>query len=115
MKWRQADAVISDNFVRKSVGKWTFYYPQVEYEYSVEGKKISCDRLSYRSIRFNNRQKTSKFLEIYALGSKTIVYYDPNVPHEAVLITGWGSSWDYFDLFAGIWLIAVGISVWLYV
>ena len=76
--------ILQSSVRRDSSGAAGAYYPDMLYEYFVEGKSIWGWRLSYEE---ESRSKTywEKRLTGYAVGSLAAVYYDPQNPKESIL------------------------------
>ena len=72
------------------------YHPVVTYNYDVEGQSFTSDR--YRlgdgpnTGNFNSREKARKHSEQWKAGEAVEVYYNPESPDSAVLVTeaSWG-------------------------
>jgi len=78
----------SNFYDRDSSGTWqkTFYFPNVQYEYSVMGKTYTGKRIAFGASRgFRSRAPAEKILERYPVGATVTVYYNPNDPADAVL------------------------------
>jgi hypothetical protein len=71
--------------VRKdTVGHTEDYYPDVLYEYFVDGKSIWGWRLSYEEEP-KSREYWEKRLATYAQGATVPVYYNPALPKDSIL------------------------------
>ncbi len=61
------------------------FYPVVEYEYTVNDKKYSSDRLSLSVDQKSNPKSFEPILKKYAPGTAVKVFYNPDNPADAVL------------------------------
>lgn len=98
---------------RDSLGAPDEFYPDVLYEYFVDGKSIWGWRLSYE-----DEPRTRKYWEDrlakYSQGSAVPVYYDTRAPKEAILEKKYDSLyriWMKLALGAGFLLAGVLLSV----
>jgi Protein of unknown function (DUF3592) len=93
-QWPHTQGIVLRSFVlvsKDSDGEG--YTPQVEYEYSVEGKKYRGMRLRYGQTGSWNRKQAERIIGPYVAGSSVPVAYAPSDPEQAVLVRGmsWGN------------------------
>ena len=86
--WRtvtgQVVAASVEETARTQVDDDTFYYPQVEFQYVVEGHVYTGRQAVGRP--YNVAFKANQTLARYPVGSDVTVYYDPEGPGEARLV-----------------------------
>ena len=109
--WPAAEAHITESGWRTRVGDSSDMYPHVKYDYTVEGKQYSSDRLTYAS----SEELPKHFLDEFPVGATVPVYYDPASPQTSVLITG-STSWHSGTIAVGgiavcVALVMIGFAV----
>jgi len=82
------------------------YCPVIEYEYTVNGKKYSSDRLSLSVDQKSRPEYLEPVLKKYSPGTAVNVFYNPDDPADAVLEKANWLHWIFY-VFGAIWL-----SVW---
>ncbi len=92
------------------------YYPVIEYEYTVNDKRYTSDRLSSQS--FDQRLKSSPrylepILKKYAPGTAVKVFYNPDNPADAVLEKVNTMHWIFY-VFGTIWLAVWTLALLIY-
>jgi hypothetical protein len=91
--------ILSSEVVRKTSsssngGSSTTYHAEVEYEYTIDGKKYFSDRVSFGQYGSSDRGHASGIVNLYSPGETAVVYYNPEDYKIAVLQTGAGfGSW----------------------
>ena len=105
------EAHITESGWRTRVGDSSKMYPHVKYDYTVEGKQYSSDRLTYAS----SADLPKHFLHEFPVGATVPVYYDPASPQTSVLITG-STSWHSGTIAVGgiavcVALVMIGFAV----
>lgn len=105
--WRVLASHMDARRSRSSEGGYsTSYYAVVLYEYMVEGKRYQSDRLTLgNTIGTNFTGGVQKKLQLYPVGSRVEVFYDPNDPTEAALEIKAPSGKIY--LFIALFIIAI--------
>ncbi len=90
--WSRTQGIVVRSFVLvdETDGRES-YTPQVEYEYSVGGKKYLGRRLRYGQIGSSSRKRAERVIVPYTSGTSTQVWFNPRDPSDAVLVSG--SSW----------------------
>jgi len=68
---------------RTNPGDWSFYFPMVLFEYTVEGQRYTGAQGVDRAYQEEYRVK--KVLAEYPVGNPITVYYDPIKPEDARL------------------------------
>jgi len=109
--WPATEAHITESGWRTRVGDSSDMYLHVKYDYTVEGKQYSSDRLTYASTS----DLPKHFLDEFPVGATVPVYYDPASPQTSVLITG-SSSWASATIAVGgiavcVALVMIGFAV----
>lgn len=98
---------------RKHFDDSTYYKPNVEYTYSVNGTEYSCTRIGYGYLSQPGTESAAqRILEPWPVGQEVTVWYDPARPGVAVL-TKELPKW--FFTFLIVWLIveaALCVVVW---
>jgi hypothetical protein len=94
----------------KDSSKKPTYYPKIRYQYEVDGKIYTGDRISFSAVEGGEKKSESQaVVNRYPSGQRVIVYYDPKHPNKAVLERG--LIWKTFMPFiAGLSFLAVAIA-----
>jgi hypothetical protein len=93
-------------------GYSTSYYPQVMYEYEVNGQKYLNNRLNFgRDVGSGFTGIAQQWIAKYPVGAMIEVHYDPNDPAQAVLERTGGASSKIFWVVAIIILLITAVSV----
>ncbi|MBP7582560.1 MAG: DUF3592 domain-containing protein [Spirochaetes bacterium] len=79
------------------------YYPVIEYEYAVGGKKYRSDRLSLSVDQRSSPRYLEPILKKYSPGTAVVVFYNPDSPADAVLEKANWLHWIFYVIGA-IWL-----------
>jgi hypothetical protein len=89
------------------------YFPEVEYEYDVEGITYTSSRILFVRVNYPKEQAEAVVAR-YAPGSKVTAYVDPRNPRLAVLEPGLGGHLGRYRLVAVIGAVfaAGGTLVW---
>lgn len=85
----------------------TSYFPQITYQYSVNGTDYVNNRFSRHHSLINRTSVIENILAKYPVGSTVTVYYDPQNPAESFLEKGFGSATN--KLLLVILLLSLGI------
>ncbi len=96
--WPSVQGVITHADVSQTESDGTAMYAlDITYEFWVDEQAYSGDRISLTSenSRTSNFRSIKKDLKKYAVGSTVTVYYDPELPYNAVLQPG-ADFWTYF-------------------
>ncbi len=86
------------------------YYPEVEYEYTVDGHTYRSKRIRFGGLPFvysTDRGEIEAWLAEYPVGKKVQVYYNPQHPSEAVLEPGASPAALILLVVGGISLLAL--------
>jgi len=87
------------------------YGAEISYEYAVEGRRYTSDRVSFGQYKSSNRGHAAGIVGRYPEGKKVDVHYDPAGPGTAVLEPGAGGG-AYIPLLIGVvFVIAGGASI----
>jgi hypothetical protein len=78
--------IVSVQVIERGYGNETRWFPQITYQYSLQGHTVASTRLSPGpAISWRNRNEANRFLERYIIRSGVLVYYNPNNVTDAVL------------------------------
>ena len=86
------------------------YAAAIRYDFEVEDKTYAGNRISLSSenSKTSSAREVKKVLQKYSLGKPVMVYYDPDLPANAVLETG-ADILTYIIYFAPFLLVFFGI------
>lgn len=87
------------------------YSVQVSYQYLVDGRTHSGNKVLFGSISFGSKKDADAFISKYPSGAKVAVYYDPANPRAAVLEPRFAFGVTDFLVEAGIFMM-VGIVLY---
>jgi len=93
----------------------TYYAPLIEYTYEVYGSSYRSDRITPAPTSWSSVKSSAlSTLEEYALGLKTVAYYNPDQPEVAYLSSevGW-DPWFYGlmgTVFLGVGICAIVVN-----
>jgi hypothetical protein len=93
--WLRVPASIVRSFVLVHTdNEGAGYFPTVEYEYIMEGRKYSGNRLRYGQTGSSFRRQAERVIGPYPAGASVEVFVNPARPSEAVLVPGtsWGNA-----------------------
>lgn len=115
--WPSAAGQITQAYVRQSTSTdtdgdmSTYYYPHLEYTYTVMGQTYTGKRVAFGAETGygNDAQASAKLSRFPAAGSPVTVYYDPQNPAEAVLERRAGGT--TFMLVAGIICLVLSLCI----
>ncbi|MBN2820749.1 MAG: DUF3592 domain-containing protein [Bacteroidales bacterium] len=89
--WPNVPGIITYSDIDESLddGK-TIYAAAINYDFTVENKSYSGNRISLTSgnTRTSSLREVKKDLQKYPVGANVTVYYDPELPNNAVLEPG---------------------------
>jgi hypothetical protein len=112
--WPNTQGTITSSYIKKENRKdsnnryKTTYYPKVNYQYQVEGKYYSCNRIAFGGVSGGKRSKAKRVVDRYPSGKKVTVYYNPQDPGIGVLNAGF--SWGALLAFlSGLIFFGVGV------
>jgi hypothetical protein len=116
-KWVETTATISSVRVRTSVHsagdslqRGNLFYPQIRYDYTVDGKQLSSQKWRLRTEHesFADRDEAVRAAAKYKNGDAITAYYNRDQPSVAVLRPGAHFS-DYISLLVGL---LFGLTGW---
>ena len=86
----------------------TTYYPKVQYQYQIEGRQYSGNRINFGGETGGMKWLAQRAVDRYPSGKTVRVYYDPQNPEYAILESGitWGSILTFFF---GLVFFGVGV------
>ena len=88
----------------------TRWYPELVYQYSVQGRTIANTRITRDpEISWRDRSAANEFLERYITRSRVLVYYNPANISESVLEPSSGGLEP--GAWVGICMIAIALSI----
>ncbi len=84
--FKKTEGVIVKSQVKKVENQisYDYYYPLIEYEYSVNGKKYKSDRIFLSKLE-SDYSTVKKIVDKFPVGKKITIYYNPFNPEEAIL------------------------------
>ncbi len=90
------------------------HYPEVEYEYEVEGEKRRSDRVLLVRVNYSAEEAAATVAK-YPTGAAVTAWYDPRDPDRVVLEPGLrGARSKYaIPLLVGLVFMLFGISTWV--
>jgi hypothetical protein len=100
--------VSSDVRSERTPGKGVTYWPEVHYEYVVDGTTYSSNRIRFGEYGTDRAQPARAIANRYRTGDAVVVHIDPEDPARAVLEAGAGWS-SYGILGGGVLFLVVGI------
>jgi len=89
--WPNASGVVTHSEIKQSTSDGqTMYASAIKYSFTVENNPYTGNRISLTSgnTKTSNIRSVKKTLQKYPVGQKVTVYYDPELPHNALLQTG---------------------------
>ena len=89
------------------------YYPVIEYEYTVNDKRYTSDRLSLSVDQRSSPRYLEPILKKYAPGTAVKVFYNPDDPADAVLEKVNLLHWIFY-VFGTIWLAVWTLVILIY-
>ncbi|MCH2136562.1 MAG: DUF3592 domain-containing protein [Phycisphaerales bacterium] len=120
MHWPSVKGQVTDTGVQEHWHHHRHYTshtwaPVVWYEYKVDGKTLQDSRIGWESESFELKDHAENWLKKhkYQRGTEVDVFYDPNHPHHACLITGHGGHQAWMGWFyIGLIVLSLGIVGW---
>ena len=70
----------------------TSYFPQIVYQYSVNGAQYQNGRFAQRQSLISRKGMIENIVNDYPVGASVTVYYDPQNPTESFLQKGYGAA-----------------------
>lgn len=89
--WPTSTGVITYSDVNQTVDDGTtMYSAEINYQFNVENKSFTGNKISLASggTSTSSLREIKKDLQKYPIGKEVTVYYDPELPNNAVLIPG---------------------------
>lgn len=87
------------------------YFPDIRYEYTVDGVKYQARRWTYNMSGFKRRSGAEQVASRYPEGAEVGVRYDPGNPKSAILEAGAGRADVKYGGFIGMLMLVAGIVV----
>ncbi|MCA9165715.1 MAG: DUF3592 domain-containing protein [Pirellulaceae bacterium] len=118
-EWPSVQGEVLNSYVRYSHDrglKRAGGTPEISYRYEVQGRTYENDMVTYVNDGYGNDWAT-QLVEAHPVGHLATVYFDPNGPHESVLIPGATSYGIFlagfaFSMFLTVFLVAGGGCLW---
>lgn len=118
-EWPCVQGVVLSSYVRYSDDrnlKRVGGTPEISYRYEAQGRTYENDMVTYVNGGYGN-DWAMKLVEAHPVGHHATVYFDPNGPHESVLIPGATSYGIFlagfsFSMFLTVFLVAGGGCLW---
>lgn len=108
MNWPKAKAKILSSRVVKAPGaKPTVYRAQVTYQYNVNGKTYSNNKLTLGGEVNSGRPKAQRRCDQYPTHSEQDVFFNPSNPQESFLITKTEAL--VFEVVGGLFGLIIGL------
>jgi hypothetical protein len=107
-----AGRVVHSDVARQRKPRGTRYWPDVRYEYTVDGRAYKGRQLTAWEKRFSIEEpgEARRWAARYPQGAEVTVYYDPDDPHDGVLEPGAARrAWAGF--YVGVGLIVAGVLI----
>ena len=109
ISWPSVEGEVVLSQIREEIGGGPYGVygtkkPEIRYEYTVDGKKYSS-----RKIKFG-RQPSHEIVSRYPTGQKIKVFYNPDNPNQAVLISGGSLAGVYI----GVILCIIAVAGWIF-
>ena len=92
-------------------GTYTFYYPQVVYEYAVDGRTFQGDRISFGTAGSDLKWKAEEATKLYPPGQEVAVHYRPAQPEASVLQPG-VKGLNVWPTLSSLILLLIGFVMW---
>jgi hypothetical protein len=90
-------------------GEFVTYWPDVQYDYVVEGRRFVNDRIMFTHRGFS-KSATQQLVDKYPVDAAITVYFDPTTPGSAVLEPG--IQWFLIPILAFAIILTV-LMIWL--
>ncbi|NPA13406.1 MAG: DUF3592 domain-containing protein [Aquificae bacterium] len=84
--WKKTEGVVLKSSLRKDIStiSYDYFYPDVEYKYTVKGKEYISNKVFLTEIA-SDEGTIKRLISQFPEGAKVKVYYNPLNPKEAVL------------------------------
>ncbi len=87
-KWPQSEGVVtSSEIIKSSDSDGTSYRAKITYNYQVDDKTYSSNKISFGEYSSPNKNKAQDIIDKFPVGNVT-VFYDPEDPARSVLEPG---------------------------
>jgi len=107
--------VLSEKDSRGTSTPYTMYCPEIGYRYQVEGIELSDDTYELGSECDRSSTWASEVLAQYQVGDPVVVYYNPEMPSEAILHKKqWSGSDNFFMVLALVVIILPSLGAMLF-
>jgi len=96
-----------------NIGPITYYYPEVVYEYDVEGATYTSNKILFVAVNYRHAEAEATVAR-YPAGSRVTAWVDPHNPRLAVLEPGLEGKRGKYAIAAvvGAAFTAVGAALW---
>ena len=112
LEWPQVAGVITSSRVESHRGNdGTVYSSEVTYDYTVDGKKMSGDKVYFGdNVNSSSRSTARETVNRYPAGKEVQVFYSPESPDQCVIEPG--TTWSsYFVFLLGSFFGVVGLLI----
>jgi hypothetical protein len=94
-------------------GRITYYYPEVEYEYDVQGLTYRSTKILFVKVNYR-REEAQAVVARYPAGGRAVAYFDPANPRMAVLEPGLEGKKGKYAIAGGVGaaFTVAGAAVW---
>lgn len=94
-------------------GRITYYYPEVEYEYDVQGVTYRSTKILFVDVNYS-REEAHATVARYPAGGRAAAYVDPANPRTAVLEPGLEGKRGKYGIAGGVGaaLTVAGVAMW---
>lgn len=113
--WSTTNAVITDSYITViNLGRsGQSFLAEVKYQFQIDGKSYTGDRLSFFNTRETREENAKNKLVPYPIGVKVNVFYDASNPGHSTLVLP-TFEWTYFFLFAPLTVILILVGIFLF-
>lgn len=105
--WPETPGTIIKKNISRGSGRGEQFYPDVEYEFVVDGKKYQSNKV-FRTFRENFTYKDAQS-KLDKISNKTMVRYNPEKPNDCFLLTVEFGGLHWFFSILGIVFFAIGL------
>ncbi len=84
----------------------------LEYEYEVDGKAYTSDRVALFDNQFATRDIAVRYADEHPLGREVTVFYDPAAPGRSALALSGGAISPALILWGGLIVVSLGASAY---
>jgi len=97
----------------KTHSRQTWYRPTVEYEYQVDGARYQSNRIAFGNVSSQDEGAAQHILDQTVKSGSVQVYYNPQNPKDAVLLSA-DAPGSFGFILGGVLIILFPVLFWLY-